>query len=297
VVNHNDSDLVVAAPAPTALAPRAAHRFTWRAVLCAAFVGAMAGYAVRPSTPAAARPREAASVSAPGAAEPVREVPRSLEAWVAEAAAANGQPPEPAAGQALVQSLVTNPSLRTEVVARYGREPAGPLRLVMREMLVQSGPAVSEAAIELVQRGDSPARAAAFELLGRLAPDPRVYELARRSVATETDPAPLGAALMALRSPSLPPQSEADVLLPRFLELSRHADPRVRAHAIQQLADWDKVGDRALPVVTAAFSDGDGLVRKAAVGAVMIGQLRSGDLQRALLAVIGNAAEDPVKGK
>jgi HEAT repeat protein len=98
---------------------------------------------------------------------------------------------------------------------------------------------------------------------------------------------------MALRSPALPSNAEARQLLPRFIALAHHPDALVRGHAIQHLADWDRAGEEATPVVLDALSDPDRLVREAAVGAVMIGGLHSEGLKGALLHIAGNPDEDP----
>jgi HEAT repeat protein len=128
--------------------------------------------------------------------------------------------------------------------------------------------------------------------VARLRPTAESYAMAMRAVLAETDPTALAGALMALRSPELPSNADAGKLLPRFLELTQHTDPLVRGHAIQQLSDWDKTGEQATPIVREALSDADRLVRQAAVGAVMVGGLRSEGLKGALLRTAADPGED-----
>jgi hypothetical protein len=165
----------------------------------------------------------------------------------------------------------------------------------MRQLLAAtSSPDVNAAAIELANRDSSLPRAAGLELLAVLQPSSESYALAMRGVATATDPDVLAAALFALKPPGPSTQTDARTMLPRLVELTRDPDALVRAHAVQQIAEWDKIGDQATPIVQRAFLDGDGTVRKAAVGAVMIGQLRSDGLKLALLRVISEPTEDLV---
>jgi hypothetical protein len=277
---------------PTATLPscspgpaRAARQVSWPIAGLAVIAAALGGFGVgRRGGHAAGAP-----------AGPVARAPLSAEAWLAKAATAGDRAPEPGLRQELVASLADSPALRAAVLDHYRREPRRPARAVMREMLAASpSPELTASALALARADEPLARASGFELLAVGGPSPEAFAVAMPAVVNERDPAALAGALMALRPPGLPSQAETRSLLPRLIELTGHSDPVVRAHAVQQLAEWDKPGDLAAPLVRQALSDGDRLVRQAAVGAVMIGQLRSDGLKQALLKVIDDPAEDPV---
>jgi hypothetical protein len=198
-----------------------------------------------------------------------------------------------ASHEALAQALAGDTALFHAIVEEYGRTDEPSFRATLRELLVASArPDLPATGMALTRDAQGLPRGAGFELLARLRPTAEQYAMAMRAVLEETDPTALAGALMALRSPGLPPNADARRLLPRFLELTQHADPIVRGHAIQQLSDWDKTGDQATPIVLAALSDADRLVRQAAVGAVMVGGLRSEALKGALLRTATNPGED-----
>lgn len=265
--------------------PRAARQVPWWIALSAVVAAALGGVGVG---------RRAGDPAATPAAH-VARAPLSAEAWLAKAATAGGRAPDPALRQELVASLEGNPTLRTEVLDHYRREARRPARAVIREMLAASpSPELEAAALALARADDPLARASGFELLAVAEPSAAAFALAMPAVVAERDPAALAGALMALRPPGLPSQAETRSLLPRLIELTDHPDALVRAHAVQQVAEWDRTGEQAAPFVRRALADGDRLVRQAAVGAVMIGQLRFDGLKQALLKLLDDPTEDPV---
>jgi hypothetical protein len=167
------------------------------------------------------------------------------------------------------------------------------MRAALRRMLTaNAAPDVTARALEMAKAGDKQDRAAGFELMMDLPPNSEGRALATDALSQERDPAVLSAALLALR-PRIPPSpTEIDDMLPRFLKLVHDDAPLVRAHAVQLLAEWDRPGRMAEPVTADSLSDAAPLVRQAAVGAVMLGQLRSARLKTALLDVIRNPVED-----
>jgi HEAT repeat protein len=60
------------------------------------------------------------------------------------------------------------------------------------------------------------------------------------------------------------------------------------------VAEWDKRGDDATPLVLRGLDDEAPIVRQAAVGAVMLGRLGSDDVKRALLRRLEAPGEEPV---
>lgn len=255
-----------------------------RALALAVLVGALGGFAA-----ASLVGRSSAAV-----APAVRAAPHDAAAWLALARRADAPGADPGVQGALAQALAHDAALFDAIVDELGRTADRPFRATLRELVAASGrPDVAQAATRLAQGPHALQRGVGFELLARLRPTEPAYALALQGVREETDPVALAGALVALRPPGVPSNADTADMLPRFAALAHHADALVRAHAIQQLADWDKTGDAAAPVVTAALSDADRVVREAAVGAVMIGGLRSDPLKDALLREIGNAAEDP----
>ena len=253
-------------------------------VLLAVAAGALAGFVA-----ANLLRRPAAALASPGAS-----APHTATAWMSMARRLSEPGSDRALQGALAQALASDTTLFTAIVNEYGRAEDRPFRATLRELIVASArPDVLGAGTELTHEARGLQRGAGFELLARLRPTPERYAMATRAVVEEADPTALAGALMALRSPGLPSNADARQLLPRFLVLAHHPDALVRGHAIQQLSDWDKAGEQATPIVLDALSDPDRVVREAAVGAVMIGGLRSEGLKGALLHTAGNPGEDP----
>lgn len=255
----------------------------WTVLLTVA-AGALAGFV---AANLLGRPTAALASQGPTA-------PHTATAWMSIARRLSEPGSDRALQGALAQALASDTNLFRTVVEEYGRTEERRFRATLGELIAASArPDVSGAGTELTHEARGLQRGAGFELLARLRPTPEPYALAMQAVVEETDPTALAGAMMALRSPSLPSNADARQLLPRFIALAHHPDALVRGHAIQQLADWDKAGEQATPIVLDALSDTDRLVREAAVGAVMIGGLRSEGLKGALLHTAGNPGEDP----
>jgi hypothetical protein len=265
----------------TAPEPRPDSRWT---MLLAVLAGGVAGFVVanllgQPTTDRAA---------------PDITLQQTPSAWMSRARRLSEAQPDPAVQRVLTHALASNTALFAAIADEYGRVEERRFRVTVRELIVASArPDLFAAGTRLTNGAQALQRAAGFELLARLRPTRESYALAMRAVKEETDPTALAGALMALRHPSLPANADARGLLPRFVALARHPDALVRGHAIQQLSDWDKGGEQATPIVVDAISHPDRLVREAAIGAVMIGGLRSERLKQALLQTAGNPAEDP----
>lgn len=238
--------------------------------------------------------RPTAALASRGAGAPhTVTAPRTATAWMSMARRQSEPGSDRASDGALAQTLAGDTTLFRAIVDEYGRTDERPFRATLRELIVASArPDLPATGMELTRDVRGLRRGAGFELLARLRPSAETYAMAMRAVVEESDPTALAGALMALRSPGLPPNADARKLLPRFLELTQHPDPLVRGHAIQQLSDWDKTGDQATPIVLEALSDADQLVRQAAVGAVMVGGLRSNALKGALLRTATNPGEE-----
>jgi hypothetical protein len=254
----------------------------WTVVLAVA-AGALAGFV---AANLGGRPPAALASRGPSA-------PHTATEWMAMARGLSAPGSDRALDGPMARALASDTALFTTVVEEYGRAEDRLFRATLRELIVASArPDLSQAGTALTRGALGLQRGAGFELLARLRPTPESYALAMRAVLDDTDPTALAGALMALRPPDLPSNADAKQLLPRFIALAHHADALVRAHAVQQLSDWDKATEQATPIVLGALSDAERVVREAAVGAVMIGGLRSEDLKGALLRVAGNPGED-----
>jgi hypothetical protein len=255
-----------------------------RTVLFAVAAGVLAGFVT------------ANLLGQPTAAQASREVsaPHDATAWMSMARRLSESGSDRVIQGALAQALTSDTALFRAIVQDYSRAEQRLFRATLRELIVSSArPDVLVAGTELTRAASGLQRGAGFELLARLRPSPECYAMAMRAAVEETDPTALAGALIALRSPGLPSNADARQLLPRFIALAHHPDALVRGHAIQHLSDWDKAGEQAIPIVLDALSDTDRLVREAAIGAVMIGGLRSEGLKGALLHTAGNPGEDP----
>lgn len=265
------------------------RRYSWVVVACAATLGVLGGVCAARSWTAPV----AAHGALDAAAASARNAPHTPEDWLARAATTAGKLAAPALQQELTASLAGDPALRKAVIEHYSHEARRAYRVTIKDMLVASRlPNIAALALDLAKRDDSLARAAGFELLASLPPGAESLALARTAIANETDAVALAGALMALQPLGPPPRGEARAILPRLVELTRHPDPLVRAHAVQRVAEWDKLDDQTTSIVLYALSDGDRLVRQAAVGAAMIGRLRSEAVKLALLRAISDTAED-----
>lgn len=259
------------------------RRYSARAVVGALVIGALAGFAV-----ARSRTAEIAAATAAPAAIP------SFDRWLAKAAvlAAKPGPEDPALHDELARSLAASPTLRAKLLERYGREPERRLRATLRQLLLGAGGEdLGPAALGMATSKDALQRAAGFELIANMRPSSATYALAEQRVLDEPDATALAGALAALAPITKPSTAEVRRLLPRLLELTHHGDAVVRAHAVQRVAEWDVGGAVAPSVVCAALADADGLVRQAAVGAVMIGSLRGDRLKSGLLQLVGSRGE------
>lgn len=266
-------------------ATSAASAKRWPA-LGAGLVGFLVGMLVTYATPVPAAP----------ATPPTEQVaPLTLDAWLAAAAALDHLRPERGAQDALVRALRTSRSLYDGVLAHYAGQPDRMGRAAIRELLAATrSPSLAGDALVLSKATSPVARGAGFELMAMAEPSDVSFAAAAYGVNTEGNATALAGALIALQHPGIPSRSETATMLPRLVELTRHPDAMVRAHAVQRVAAWDPTGELATPIVLTALGDREGLIRKAAVGAVMIGRLRSDALQAALVRLIGDSTEDPV---
>ncbi len=196
---------------------------------------------------------------------------------------------------ALQVALRDDGQLRSAVVQRYLAAATPELKSGLQLALVGRPAAdLPQTAVALAQDANPGTRVDGWGLLTELPPTLPAYNLARQTLlSSEQDPGVLAGALQTLRHPVLPPPQDRHVIMPRLLPLTRSDAPMVRAHSVQLLADWDLRGRLAQPVVLQALADSHAVVRQAAVGAVMIGSLRSAELKRALFAILLRDEEDP----
>jgi hypothetical protein len=196
---------------------------------------------------------------------------------------------------ALQSAIHDDTQLRRAVVQRYLTSRTPELTSGLRRALT-GNPAedLPQTALTLAQDTDQDRKAAGWRLLADLPPSLLAYDLAKRTLLSpERDTDVIEGALRALRHPILPPPQDRRAILPRLLSLIHSDVPMVRAHSLQLLAEWDISGRLARPAVVRALSDPHAVVRLAAVGAVMVGQLKSDELKPALLAVLRSNDEEP----
>ena len=233
--------------------------------------------------------------AARAASQPPGERSTSGEEWLARLSTASWKDLGTSDRQEWTHAAAQSKPLRAELIRRYAKERDKDEGIALRDALAEiSTPDVVAAALQLADSSTAAERAAGLRLLVRFPPNLKAYEIARRLLPVERDPAVLAGALMNLRPEELPSSSESRAMVAQIVSFIHHADPMVRAHSIQMLAEWDKEGAVAAPAVLEALSAPDPLVRQAAVGAVMVGQLRSEALKKAMVKLLSRPGEDIV---
>jgi hypothetical protein len=226
------------------------------------------------------------------AAAPAVEV-RSETQWLAAIASLDVMQLGPGEREELLRALVTSAEVRRAVFARYLDHGDSQAAVVWRQLLTaRAAPDVLEAALETAETARGGQRARAVELLSWLPPDVRSFELAYKLARSEKDESIVVAALMALGPPEVPSAAESQKMVAWLDTFARHPAPRARAHAVQRLAEWDKTQTVSSARALEGLSDEAAVVRTAAVGAVMLGQLRSEPLKSALLRVLADPREE-----
>lgn len=234
-----------------------------------------------------------ASPSSLAASNDTAPPPLTIEAWLAGFEAINWERPDGARLAELQKALATDPSLHGTVLNAYRTKTDPRMRNVLRRMLTaDASPELAARAVEMATSDDLLDRTTGFELMSELPPSGESTVLAKRALGQEHDAAVLAAVLLALR-PRIPPSPhDIQQMLPRFQKLLDHESALVRAHSVQLIAEWDRAGATAERTTARALTDEATLVRQAAVGAVMIGQLRSAPVKAGLLAAVQNSEEE-----
>jgi hypothetical protein len=166
---------------------------------------------------------------------------------------------------------------------------------VLRELLLGAHvPDLRARALQMATAAEADTRAAGFGLLARQEADAASHQAASRAVLEEQDASALGSALAALNLESKPTNRETARMLPRLVALTGHPDPLVRAHALQRLVEWDLENRFSSTAVRDGLTSPDAIVRKAAVGAALIGGLRDVMLKEGLLRLLASGDEEPV---
>jgi hypothetical protein len=103
----------------------------------------------------------------------------------------------------------------------------------------------------------------------------------------------LVAALPALQRQDIPPPAQVARLTARLHQLTWHTDARVRALAVQRLAEWDRNLRHAEADILRLTTDADADVRMAAVGAISLTRATSPRLKQRLLQLMGDPQQHP----
>lgn len=98
--------------------------------------------------------------------------------------------------------------------------------------------------------------------------------------------------LVGMLTPATMPSEDAAPVVAELGELTRHADPAVRAEAVLQLAQWDD-GAQAEDLLHRALLDASPLVRTKAIAGVQSSHLRSDRLKEALLDIAADPGSSP----
>lgn len=184
--------------------------------------------------------------------------------------------------------------LRSAILKRYLSAATHDVKLGLG-LALTGNPAdeLSEVALALVKGSDRDKREAGWHLLADLPPTQQAYDLAKMTLLSpERDVEIMEGVVRTLRHPVLMPPQDRKETIPQLISLTHSEAPLVRAYSLQILAGLDADGRMALPETLRGLSDSDVVVRQAAVGAVMVGQLKSDELKRALLGLLRNPRED-----
>ena len=200
---------------------------------------------------------------------------------------------DPARMAPIEKELPRNAALRQALIGEFRKATEMGSKAIMAQLLVSSArDEMFKQAALWVRSADAGERADGFALWMAFPPTPEAYAAALQAIDTEQDEKALTFALLALRPEILPSRQAAQSVVPKLVRLTAHDAPLVRAHALQQLAEWDKTTAVSGPLVAKALGDRDTSVRQAAIGAVMIGSIRSDEVKGLLIDLLANEQED-----
>jgi hypothetical protein len=192
----------------------------------------------------------------------------------------------------LMRDAQSNPGLRHELIGRFKGERDG-AALQALATVISSFPAdeVGRVVGQLSQ-GDAAQRAAAFSLLAMSSQASAAsHGLIQKALITEQDVHVLSQAVAALGPrPFIDPQ-QAQATVARLGALAEHADPGVRSESLRMLAQWDKTGNVAEPLLYRALTADNPEGRTEAVYALAGSDLKTDRVKTALLKFVGNNAE------
>ncbi len=247
-------------------------------------LGAGAQFAATPAQAATIHMAPAADTSSPATAD-----------WVARLDSLNWANAVQEVWLPDIQAAIHDDAeLRSAVLKRYLGAATPDVKSGLRLALTGNPVGeLSEVALALAQGAERDKQSAGWYLLADLPPTQSAYDLAKKTLLSpERDAEILEGVVRTLRHPVLMPPQDRQAVIPRLISLTHAEAPMVRAHSLQTLAGLDADGRKALPEVLRGLSDSDVSVRQAAVGAVMVGQLKSDKLKHALLGVLRNPGED-----
>lgn len=239
------------------------------------------------------RPQPMAESQALGAPNSVSDKALSNDEWLAKIGAINWNEPDGKELMALQVAMADNAAVRDMLLQRFRAEQEPVSKTMLRNALIaNTNPDMVATALQLARSKDANESADGFLLLAELAPSDAAYALAKSKMVGATDPDVIATAVVALRPVDVPTIEEEQVLVARLLALVQLEAPMVRVHSVQKLVELERHGSASMDVVLRALSDSDGEVRQAAVGAVMIGSLRSDPIRKALMVIVRNEMED-----
>lgn len=213
---------------------------------------------------------------------------------VADGLAALGerQAPERNPFSDAVDKLQEDEGARSALLAQLAAESDPTHREHIRILLgFVTTPDVARAAIAMTGEPSARARREGFELLHHQDGNDARAAVAQ-ALEREQDPQVLAAALQAVQAPSQRARVEDRRTQASLLQLTEHADPNVRANALQALARTGRSGSAPAAVVR-GLSDEDEEVKDAALLAVVEGRLRSNDVKERVLAMLTDETCSP----
>jgi hypothetical protein len=217
----------------------------------------------------------------------------SEKEWFAKALALDLTHPNPNVINELVLALQAEPILRYQLMKRFGIESDSRTKQVIISALGSSPTDdVVDFSMQLIASSDAAEKKIGFELLAAMPPTSATHQAVKKILEQEHNPEVLQEAIAAMMPSMKIAPTEAQATISQLGDLTQHDNSSVRARSLEMLALWDKTGKTLEGIASQAFNDTAPEVRRAAINATMLGQLRSDKLKTNLMSVLSNVNEE-----
>lgn len=201
----------------------------------------------------------------------------------------------PAGVEDVVKGMRTSPELRVRVLDEFQRTTHGMVKHHCRELLwLAPTPELSALAKQWARDKESPTRRFdGFSLLLRLGRDEETEALIHDAMFNEQNADVISEVLYVLMRQDIPPPMMTKRVVARLHDLTNHQHSVVRQRAVQKLAEWDKSRQIISTDIMRLLLDQDDEVRAAAIGAISISGLRTDQIKKELIQIVGDIDQSP----